>query len=153
MDMDVQGRAEAMDEAHGPDPRAGTTRPRVAFQRLLDDADDEVEHRAEGGGLALEDLAQALGQGYDPFLTHGQAGKDVVDPERCGLRHSPGGAGQTEGAGATGESDRAASCSDRARPAPCTRLAALAGVIPPCVVAASSGFWTAAGIPPACWAR
>jgi hypothetical protein len=105
MDVGVERRAKAMDEAHRPDSRSGAVLTGVALQRLLDDPDDDVQHRAEGSGLALEDLPQALGHRHDP-LTHGQARKDVVDQVRGGLRHPPRGAGRTERAALAGKGDQ-----------------------------------------------
>jgi hypothetical protein len=57
--MSIQRAAKALDEAHRPQPparaAAALTLPR------LDDAQQDVQHRAERLGVALQEVAQALG--------------------------------------------------------------------------------------------
>jgi hypothetical protein len=67
MDVTVQGRAEPVDKADRPEPRArgghGTGLPQV----VLDQPQKDVEHGTERPGLALQVPAQALGRREDPL--------------------------------------------------------------------------------------
>jgi hypothetical protein len=89
VDMRVQCRAEAVQEAHraepSPEPGIGTVRS----QRRLDDAQKEVQHRIHGGRFALQEVVRALRNRQDPLLAHRQPREDVVDPMRGGLGHAP----------------------------------------------------------------
>ena len=84
--MGIQRAAEALHKAHRAQPparaAAALTQPR------LDDAQQDVQHRAERLGIALQEVAQALRDRQHP-LTHRQRREDLVDQMGSRLGHAP----------------------------------------------------------------
>jgi hypothetical protein len=66
MDVPVEGGTEAVDEAHRPEAgmRAGAA---ALAQRGLDDAQQDVQHRAHRPRLAFQIPAQMFGHQEDPL--------------------------------------------------------------------------------------
>jgi hypothetical protein len=93
MHMCIQRAAEALHEAHRPQPAARA--PAALTQPRFDDPQKDVQHRAERLGIALQEIAQPFGHRQYP-LTHRQRGKDLVGQMRRHLGHVPCVAGGTQ---------------------------------------------------------
>jgi len=68
----------------------------------LDHAQEDMQHGADGPGLALQKVAKTLRHRQDP-LANGQRRKDMINQVRGRLGHAPGVAGRAKGAPLTGE--------------------------------------------------
>jgi len=93
--MLVQAGAKAVDEGDCTDVQAGLVQMgltrAVGLQGLRDDAQEDAQHHAQRGPVALHEVTQPFGHRQHP-LAHRQAGEDVVAQVRRRLGHAPRGA-------------------------------------------------------------
>ena len=90
--MRIQRAAEALHKAHRAQPPARAAA--ALAQPRLDDPQQDVQHRTERLGIALQEVAQALRHRQHP-LAHRQRREDLVNQMRRRLGHAPGVAGRT----------------------------------------------------------
>jgi hypothetical protein len=100
--VSVECRAEALDEGHATETGIGRCIGARRAQLRLDGPQEDLQHAPPQLGVALQEVAQALGKGEHP-LAHRQARKHVVDHVRRHLHHAPCVAGRTHPAPLAGE--------------------------------------------------
>ena len=103
--MLVQAGAEPVDEGDRPDPGTDGATGTLFAQAAFHHGQENAQHRALQGRIALKEVAQPLGHGEHP-LPHRQRRKDVIDQVRRGFRHAPRIAGWTHATTFTGVGDQ-----------------------------------------------
>ena len=98
----LRGGAEALQEGHCAEARTGRCARTGEPQTVLDGAQEDAQHGVESRRVAVEEEAQALGEGHDP-LAHGDLREHMINQVGSGLGHAPGGAGGTDAASLAGE--------------------------------------------------
>ena len=88
VDVEVGGRAEALDQGDRAALTLVALEPRVAQQVPFDHALHHLQHRRDQLGLRGQQHAQRDRQRQHP-LPHRHLGDDVVHQVRCCLRHAP----------------------------------------------------------------
>jgi hypothetical protein len=89
MEVGVQGRAEAVQKADGPERCMGWCGGRGLPQGGLEGPEQNVKDGAGGAGPVVEKGSEALGHGEDE-LAHRDMGKDMVHEVGGGLGHALG---------------------------------------------------------------
>jgi len=89
MEVGIECRAETVDEGHRAETRRGTRTRAVRAQALLHHSQQQAQRRTVEIGVALQEVAQALGHGKHP-LSHRQRWQDVIGEMRCRRHHAPG---------------------------------------------------------------
>jgi hypothetical protein len=102
MEMRVQGRAEAMEEAHGTGGGAEWSGGTGLPQGGPEGSEQDMEDGRGGTGSVVEEGSQAFGHGEDE-LADGYVGNDVVYQVSRGLGHALGVTGRTYPAALAGE--------------------------------------------------
>ena len=87
----IEGGAEAVQEAHGPERGAGRGAGTGLPQGSLEGSEEDVEDGAGGPGSVMEEGPETFGHGEDE-LAHGYVGKNMVHQVRRGLGHALGAA-------------------------------------------------------------
>jgi len=77
MGVGVEGRAEALQEAHCAEARTGRCAGTGQPQTVFDGAQKDAQRGVERCRVTVEEETQALGEGHDP-LAHGDLREDVI---------------------------------------------------------------------------
>jgi hypothetical protein len=89
VEVGVQGGAETMEEADGPEGSGWWSRGTGLPQGSLESPKQDVKDGASGPGLVMEERPEAFGHGEDP-LADGHVGNDVVHQVSRRLGHALG---------------------------------------------------------------
>ena len=102
MDIEVGGRAKALDEGHRAGVGFGAFESRLFNQKCRYGPVDDLQDRREERGMCSEQQAQRDRKREHP-LAHWHPGDGVIDQVGGRLRHAPGTAGGTKATPLTGE--------------------------------------------------
>jgi hypothetical protein len=105
MDVEIGGRAKALDEGHRAGVGFGAFESCLFNQKGRYDPVDDLQDRREGLGMCSEQQAQRDRKREHP-LPHRHPGDEVIDQVGGGLRHVPGPAGGAKSTPLTGERRR-----------------------------------------------
>ena len=88
--MGIERRAKAVDEGDRAETSQGSRASTVRAQALLHHAQKQAQGPALEIGVAVQDVARALGYCQNPLLPHRQRWQDVISQMRCRRHHAPG---------------------------------------------------------------